>query len=179
VGSNWVSTLTTGPGSGFTQRIITGYDGNILEDQVVTTTGAYAATAPVSPSGAWIMQLAAFRAASSGGDTTPPSAPSGLTATAASGSQINLSWTASTDNVGVTGYLVKARAATPSRKSRRRQARRTATPGSVPRRATPTECVRQMLLATGVAIPVLQVQPPGPSASLTFKALRRIRTLQT
>jgi len=39
-------------------------------------------------------------------DTTPPSAPTGLTATAASSSQINLSWTASTDNVAVTGYLV-------------------------------------------------------------------------
>jgi chitodextrinase len=53
------------------------------------------------------MQLAAFRAAGSGGDTTPPSAPSGLTATAASSSQINLNWTASTDNVGVTGYRVE------------------------------------------------------------------------
>jgi len=31
----------------------------------------------------------------------------GLTATAASSSQINLSWTASTDNVGVTGYRVE------------------------------------------------------------------------
>jgi hypothetical protein len=39
-------------------------------------------------------------------DTTPPSVPSGLTATAASSSQINLGWTASTDNVGVTGYKV-------------------------------------------------------------------------
>jgi len=39
-------------------------------------------------------------------DTTPPSAPAGLTAVAASSSQINLSWTASTDNVGVTGYQV-------------------------------------------------------------------------
>ena len=39
-------------------------------------------------------------------DTTPPSVPTGLTATAASSSQINLSWTASTDNVGVTGYKV-------------------------------------------------------------------------
>jgi chitodextrinase len=42
-----------------------------------------------------------------GPDTTPPTAPSNLTATAASSSQINLSWTASTDNVGVTGYLVE------------------------------------------------------------------------
>ncbi|MGB6496515.1 MAG: Ig-like domain-containing protein, partial [Candidatus Acidiferrum sp.] len=39
-------------------------------------------------------------------DTTPPSVPTGLTATAVSSSQINLSWTASTDNVGVTGYNV-------------------------------------------------------------------------
>ncbi len=40
-------------------------------------------------------------------DTTPPTAPSGLTATAASSTQINLGWTASTDNVGVTGYRVE------------------------------------------------------------------------
>jgi chitodextrinase len=39
-------------------------------------------------------------------DTTPPSVPAGLTATAISSSQINLSWTASTDNVGVTGYNI-------------------------------------------------------------------------
>ena len=39
-------------------------------------------------------------------DTTPPSTPSGLTANAASPTQINLSWIASTDNVGVTGYRV-------------------------------------------------------------------------
>jgi hypothetical protein len=39
-------------------------------------------------------------------DTTPPTVPTGLTATAISSSQINLSWTASTDNVGVTGYNV-------------------------------------------------------------------------
>jgi chitodextrinase len=41
------------------------------------------------------------------GDTQPPTVPSNLTATVASSSQINLSWTASTDNVGVTGYLVE------------------------------------------------------------------------
>ncbi|HTF25958.1 MAG TPA: Ig-like domain-containing protein [Candidatus Limnocylindria bacterium] len=39
-------------------------------------------------------------------DTTAPTVPTGLTATAISSSQINLSWTASTDNVGVTGYNV-------------------------------------------------------------------------
>jgi len=45
-------------------------------------------------------------------DTTAPSAPTSLTAAAASASQINLSWTASTDNVGVTGYRIN-RAGTP------------------------------------------------------------------
>jgi chitodextrinase len=39
-------------------------------------------------------------------DTSPPSAPSGLSATASSSTQIDLSWTASNDNVGVTGYDV-------------------------------------------------------------------------
>jgi chitodextrinase len=36
-----------------------------------------------------------------------PSAPTGFTATSASSTQINLAWTASTDNVGVTGYKVE------------------------------------------------------------------------
>jgi chitodextrinase len=39
-------------------------------------------------------------------ETTPPSVPAGLTATAVTSSQISLSWIASTDNVGVTGYKV-------------------------------------------------------------------------
>ncbi|NQX69381.1 discoidin domain-containing protein [Paenibacillus alba] len=41
-----------------------------------------------------------------GGDTQAPTTPTNLTAAAVSGNQINLSWTASTDNVGVTGYNV-------------------------------------------------------------------------
>ena len=41
-----------------------------------------------------------------GTDTVAPSTPTGLTATPVSTTQINLSWTASTDNVGVTGYQV-------------------------------------------------------------------------
>ena len=38
------------------------------------------------------------------GDTTPPSVPSGLAVTGATGSTISLRWTASTDNTGVAGY---------------------------------------------------------------------------
>ena len=41
-----------------------------------------------------------------GGDTIPPSIPIGLTAAAVSSTQINLSWNASTDNVGVVGYKI-------------------------------------------------------------------------
>jgi acid phosphatase type 7 len=39
-------------------------------------------------------------------DTTKPTAPANLTANAYSGSQVNLSWDASSDNVGVLGYKV-------------------------------------------------------------------------
>jgi chitodextrinase len=39
-------------------------------------------------------------------DTVAPSTPTGLVATAVSASRINLSWSASTDNVAVTGYRV-------------------------------------------------------------------------
>jgi chitodextrinase len=40
-------------------------------------------------------------------DGTAPQVPTGLTATAVSGTQINLTWTAPTDNVAVTGYSVE------------------------------------------------------------------------
>jgi chitodextrinase len=39
-------------------------------------------------------------------DTTPPSTPTNLSGSASSATQINLTWTASTDNVGVTGYRI-------------------------------------------------------------------------
>ncbi|TDP97773.1 glycoside hydrolase family 6 protein [Labedaea rhizosphaerae] len=41
-----------------------------------------------------------------GGDTTPPSTPSSVTVTGTTSSSVSLSWSASTDNVGVTGYDV-------------------------------------------------------------------------
>ncbi|GAA4625757.1 hypothetical protein GCM10023196_031180 [Actinoallomurus vinaceus] len=41
-----------------------------------------------------------------GSDTQAPSTPSGLTVTGHTSSSVSLSWTASTDNVGVTGYEV-------------------------------------------------------------------------
>src|SRR5258708_23973270 len=42
-----------------------------------------------------------------GTDTTPPTPPTGLAATASSSTQIGLTWAASTDNFGVTGYRIE------------------------------------------------------------------------
>ena len=42
-----------------------------------------------------------------GGETSPPTAPTNLLASAASATQVNLTWTAATDNVAVTGYRVE------------------------------------------------------------------------
>jgi chitodextrinase len=41
-----------------------------------------------------------------GGDTEPPTAPAGLTVTETTSNSVSLSWSASTDNVAVTGYDV-------------------------------------------------------------------------
>src|SRR6185295_11626052 len=40
-------------------------------------------------------------------DTTPPAVPGAFASPASSDSQINLTWGASTDNVGVTSYLIE------------------------------------------------------------------------
>ena len=46
IGANIVETGTNGPGSGFTQRLLTP-DGDIAEDEVVTSVGTYSASAPL------------------------------------------------------------------------------------------------------------------------------------
>jgi hypothetical protein len=79
VGANIVWTLTTGPGSGLTQRLLTN-DGDIAEDRVVTATGSYSTSAPLSSAGPWVMQMVAFRAA---GSPTPTPTPTPAQTTAA------------------------------------------------------------------------------------------------
>ena len=61
VGANTVQSHTAGTGPGFTQRLLTNPDGDIAEDQVVSTTGSYTATAPLSYAGGWVMQMVALR----------------------------------------------------------------------------------------------------------------------
>src|SRR5206468_10829440 len=66
------------------------------------TVAARDAAGNISPNSASVSVATAIAA-----DTTPPSTPSGLTAAAAGSTGANLSWSASTDNVGVTGYIVR------------------------------------------------------------------------
>src|SRR5436190_9928820 len=49
----------------------------------------------------------AAQTAIGGVDTIPPTIPTGLVGTAVSANQIRLSWNPSTDDVGVTGYIVR------------------------------------------------------------------------
>ena len=66
------------------------------------TVAARDAAGNVSPDSASVSVTTASAA-----DTTPPTTPTGLTAAAAGSFGANLSWSASTDNVGVTGYIVR------------------------------------------------------------------------
>jgi len=99
--ANTVATWTTGAGSGWTNRIITAPDGDIAEDRIVSTAGSYGSSAPLGGSGPWVMQMVAFKQATDA-PPPPPTAPTNLAATAASSTQINLSWTnTSTSQTGV------------------------------------------------------------------------------
>jgi hypothetical protein len=60
-GANTVATTTGAAGSGFTRRIITSPDGDIAEDKVVTTAGSNSATATLTSSGPWVMQMVTFK----------------------------------------------------------------------------------------------------------------------
>jgi len=104
-GANTVFTGNAGAGPGYTVRIITSPDSDLAEDQFVGPIGSYRATAPLTAAGAWVMQLATFKAA---GAAPLPTAPGNLVATAAGPAQVNLSWTASTEPGGtISQYFVE------------------------------------------------------------------------
>jgi chitodextrinase len=79
-----------------------------LQDTGLSPSTAYSYTVQAidAAGNASAQSAAASASTASPADTTAPSAPTGLTASAVSPSQISLSWTASTDNVAVTGYRV-------------------------------------------------------------------------
>jgi fibronectin type 3 domain-containing protein len=103
-GANLSQAASIAPGLGFTQRPLTWPDGNVLEDEIVTATGSYDASATLGVPAPWIMQMVAFRTPVG---NTAPAAPGNLTATAAGATQINLSWTVSTSGLGVADYVVQ------------------------------------------------------------------------
>jgi List-Bact-rpt repeat protein/fibronectin type III domain protein len=107
---------------GFTATVVTGdkwrlaADGNVLEvfrngvsQLTYTTDGSYPSgdvgIETYTPS----FTLSGWEGAGLGapGDTTPPTAPANASATATSSSQITVAWDPSTDNIGVTSYLVE------------------------------------------------------------------------
>jgi parallel beta-helix repeat protein len=97
---------------------VTGYRVYRGGAQIGTTQGTSFNDTGLAPRTAYTYSVAASDAAgnvsaqsagvnaTTAGDTTAPSVPGGLNAVAVSGSQINLTWSAATDNVGVTGYRI-------------------------------------------------------------------------
>jgi chitodextrinase len=107
--------------SGSTDNVgVTGYE--VFRDGVLldTATGTSYSDATASPSTAYSYTVRARDAAGNRSgfsnsatittpappDTQAPTKPAGLTASASSPTQVDLSWTASNDNVGVTGYEI-------------------------------------------------------------------------
>ncbi len=108
--SNNLQSAVTGSGQVSSNGSLTMTAGSV-------STGAnfYGTISPLTGavSGTWVNNYYGISGSFSGSsattpasDTTVPSVPSGLSATVVSSSQVNLSWTASTDNVGVTSYKV-------------------------------------------------------------------------
>ena len=117
LGADTIATTTTGVESGFTTRIITSPDSNLVEDKVVSTTGSYSATASLS-SGSWVMQMVAFKAAAAAGSSSPPavavsvspastnlatSATQQFTATVTGATNTAVSWSASCGIITTSG----------------------------------------------------------------------------
>ncbi len=75
-GANTVATGNKTVGSGFTKRIITSLDDDLAEDKMVTAAGSNSATATLTASGPWVMQMATFAAVSGPAPTVSNVAPS-------------------------------------------------------------------------------------------------------
>ena len=121
--ANFTASTTTGPAPmamNFTSTStgsITAYawtfgDGSTSSSpnpaKTYSTAGTYTVGLTVTgPGGSNTRTVPNYITVTTAADTTPPTAPASLTATASGSSSINLSWNASTDNVGVTGYRIE------------------------------------------------------------------------
>jgi hypothetical protein len=61
IGANTVSTGNKTVGSGFTKRVITSPDSDLVEDRAVNSVGSYSATATLISGGPWVMQMITFK----------------------------------------------------------------------------------------------------------------------
>jgi outer membrane protein assembly factor BamB len=85
--------------SGWTPRST--FDGNQVSDSTAAASGNYSFSGSIPGTENYVAWIVAFTS-----DTTPPTVPTGLTWTAVSSTQINLSWNPSTDEIGVAGYNI-------------------------------------------------------------------------
>lgn len=92
-GAQYVARAGTASGSAYEQDI------------TASNAGSQRGTATLGASTDWYAVAAVFLPASTG-DTQPPTTPAGLHATSVASTRVSLAWSASTDNVGVTGYTV-------------------------------------------------------------------------
>jgi chitodextrinase/sulfur relay (sulfurtransferase) DsrF/TusC family protein len=95
-------------------------------------------------------------------DTAPPSDPTNLVATALSSSQISLSWTASTDNIGVAGYRIFRNGV---------QAGSTVSPGYIDGNLTANTSYQYAVLAFDNAGNVSALSPSVPATTLAGDTL--------
>src|SRR5262249_23257667 len=85
---------------------VPGNDGQSLQDaDLVVWYEAYMPHAATAGSALW--HSTGIRLVSNLTDSSPPTAPTGLNATAVSSNQVNLSWIGSTDDVAVAGYAIE------------------------------------------------------------------------
>ena len=92
-----------------TVKSLTSQNGGTDDNTGLTGHGRYVrivGTARGTAYGYSLFELQVYGVGDSTGDTQAPTVPTGLASTGVSASTVSLSWTASTDNVGVAGYDV-------------------------------------------------------------------------
>lgn len=101
------SSVTPGTSGGvaYTPRAQTSSGTAYGQDILSSAAGAQDGTATLAASTDWYAVAATFRPVSTG-DTQPPSVPASVHTTSVASTSVNLAWSPSTDDVGVTGYTV-------------------------------------------------------------------------
>ncbi|MFO1306058.1 MAG: fibronectin type III domain-containing protein [Burkholderiales bacterium] len=81
---------------------------SVTPAKVYSSAGVYTVSLTVTgPGGSNTLTKTNYITVTTGGDTTPPGVPTNVAATTTSTSSIKITWTAATDNMGVTAYYVE------------------------------------------------------------------------